>query len=316
MYDENGSPFGMSVKSANSGSVKTYYYEKNLQGDIVGIMNEAGYRVVTYTYDAWGNPYEPVYSYNSGVSSTDRSYAQLNPFRYRGYYYDVETGYYYLQTRYYNPEWGRFLNADGYINANGDILGYNMFAYCGNNPVMGYDPTGEWDWGTFLDIVVSVGAVVGGAVVGVATGVGVLAQTGNVGLAFTEGIAAGTATTGAINNTVNAFYYNFISDGKSTLEQNPEKSSYVDEGYISRWRRLDHVKSVLGGEYNQNAWRYYSEYNAHMYAWMVTGWAYGQDVPKISRFAKRAYHADIELEDWDDDPFVRIIIKAIGYLGN
>ena len=76
------------------------------------------------------------------MSSTDRNYAQLNPFRYRGYFYDVETGYYYLQTRYYNPEWGRFLNADGYINANGNILGYNMFAYCNNNPVMYVDPKG------------------------------------------------------------------------------------------------------------------------------------------------------------------------------
>ena len=83
------------------------------------------------------------------MSAADRSNVELNPFRYRGYYYEVETGYYYLQTRYYNPEWGRFLNADGYINANGDILGYNMFAYCGNNPVMGYDPTGEWDWEEF-----------------------------------------------------------------------------------------------------------------------------------------------------------------------
>ena len=54
----------------------------------------------------------------------------------------TETGYYYLQTRYYNPEWGRFINADGYINANGDILGYNMFAYCSNNPVMYVDPKG------------------------------------------------------------------------------------------------------------------------------------------------------------------------------
>ena len=109
MYDENGSPFAMSVKDASSGTVKTYYYEKNLQGDIVGIMNEAGYKVVSYTYDAWGNPYEPVYSYNSGVSATDRANAELNPFRYRGYYYDVETGYYYLQTRYYN-------HATGHLN--------------------------------------------------------------------------------------------------------------------------------------------------------------------------------------------------------
>ena len=144
MYDENGSPFAMSVKDANSGTVKTYYYEKNLQGDIVGIMNEAGYKVVNYTYDAWGNPYNPTYVYHSGVSAADRANVELNPFRYRGYYYDSETGYYYLQTRYYNPEWGRFLNADGYVNANGDILGYNMFAYCGNNPVNRIDPTGKF----------------------------------------------------------------------------------------------------------------------------------------------------------------------------
>ncbi len=66
----------------------------------------------------------------------------LNPFRYRGYYYDIETGFYYLQSRYYNPEWGRFLNADGYLNANGDIIGYNMFAYCNNNPVNLIDENG------------------------------------------------------------------------------------------------------------------------------------------------------------------------------
>ena len=151
MYDENGSPFAMSVKDASSGTVKTYYYEKNLQGDIVGIMNEAGYKVVSYTYDAWGNPYTPTYVYHSGVSATDRDNVELNPFRYRGYYYDSETGYYYLQTRYYNPEWGRFLNADGYINANGDILGYNMFAYCSNNPVMGYDPEGTFNVDKFFN---------------------------------------------------------------------------------------------------------------------------------------------------------------------
>ena len=149
MYDENGSPFAMSVKDANSGTVKTYYYEKNLQGDIVGIMNEAGYKVVSYTYDAWGNPYTPTYIYHSGVSATDRANVELNPFRYRGYYYDSETGYYYLQTRYYSPELGRFLNADGYINANGDILGYNMFAYCGNNPLMYIDPSGTSVTATF-----------------------------------------------------------------------------------------------------------------------------------------------------------------------
>lgn len=67
----------------------------------------------------------------------------VNPFRYRGYYYDTETGLYYLQSRYYNPEWGRFLNADRYVSTGTGLLGYNMYAYCCNNPVMLRDKTGE-----------------------------------------------------------------------------------------------------------------------------------------------------------------------------
>ena len=189
----------MSVKSANSGSVKTYYYEKNLQGDIVGIMNEAGYRVVTYTYDAWGNPYDPVYSYNSGVSAADRSNAELNPFRYRGYYYDVETGYYYLQTRYYNPDWGRFLNADKQISGIGkDIRGYNLFTYCFNNPVNMSDPAGNWPKLSTIFIVVAVTAVAVAAVaVTVATCGAAAPALAVAGGGIIGGISAGAAATAA-----------------------------------------------------------------------------------------------------------------------
>ncbi len=67
----------------------------------------------------------------------------FNPFRYRGYYYDYDTGLYYLQSRYYNPQRGRFLNADGYVSTGTGLPGYNMYAYCNNNPVMGYDPNGN-----------------------------------------------------------------------------------------------------------------------------------------------------------------------------
>jgi RHS repeat-associated protein len=107
-----------------------------MQGDIVAVYNSNGVKVVSYTYDAWGNV---TTTYHSGGASTG---ARYNPFRYRGYYYDAETKWYYLQTRYYNPAWGRFINADGYINANGDIIGFNMFVYCSNNPVMYKDPVG------------------------------------------------------------------------------------------------------------------------------------------------------------------------------
>ena len=126
----------------------TYYFEKNLQGDIIAIYTESGTKIGSYTYDAWGNC---TVSTESGTTTIQKRIARtLNPFRYRGYYYDTDTGLYYLQSRYYNPKWGRFLNADGYVSTGTGLLGYNMYAYCDNNPVMGYDPTGEWNWGTFL----------------------------------------------------------------------------------------------------------------------------------------------------------------------
>ncbi len=112
-----------------------YYYVKNLQGDVIGIMDGSGAVVVEYTYDAWGN----ILSVTGSLAST---VGQINPFRYRGYYYDSETGLYYLNSRYYDAEVGRFINADGIVGANGGIVGFNMFAYCNNNPVMFADPSG------------------------------------------------------------------------------------------------------------------------------------------------------------------------------
>ena len=80
----------------------------------------------------------------SGAVGLDGYVANNNPFRYRGYYYDVETGWYYLQSRYYNPTWGRFLNADGYVSTGQGLLGYNMYAYCNNNPVKSVDSNGDF----------------------------------------------------------------------------------------------------------------------------------------------------------------------------
>ena len=125
----------------NTGIIGLYYngtlymYEKNLQGDVVAILNSSLTRVVEYSYDAWGN----ILSTSGSLAST---LGTANPIRYRSYYYDAEIGLYYLQSRYYNPTWGRFINADNYVNANGDLIGFNMFAYCSNNPVMFVDPCG------------------------------------------------------------------------------------------------------------------------------------------------------------------------------
>ena len=136
IYDESGKPFALKY-STNGTSFETYYYVLNLQGDVVKLIHYIpGFEyesVATYEYDAWGN-----------VSSSGRL-AEINPLRYRGYYYDNETGFYYLQSRYYDPANRRFINADSYISTNSiDMISYNMFAYCGNNPVIHFDPSGHF----------------------------------------------------------------------------------------------------------------------------------------------------------------------------
>ncbi len=111
-----------------------YFYVYNLQGDVVALIDANGTQVVEYGYDAWGNPI-------SKTGTLAATLGTLNPFRYRGYVYDEETGLYYLRSRYYNPEWKRFINADKYISQ-GSLFA-NMFAYCKNAPLMFNDPDGK-----------------------------------------------------------------------------------------------------------------------------------------------------------------------------
>ncbi len=114
-----------------------YYYEKNLQGDITGIYDAGGNLKAEYVYDAWGNPVVTVDIDGIGT---------LNPFRYRGYYYDTETELYYLNSRYYDPRTCRFISADtidSFENDQKHLLQYNIYIYCLNNPVMYYDSEGS-----------------------------------------------------------------------------------------------------------------------------------------------------------------------------
>jgi len=115
-----------------------YFYLKNAQGDILGLVDTSGNQVVAYTYDAWGK----LLTSNGSLAST---LGKANPFRYRGYVYDEETGLYYVSSRYYDPETCRFLNADSVISGTGkSVQGYNLFEYCNNNPVNKSDSTGAW----------------------------------------------------------------------------------------------------------------------------------------------------------------------------
>jgi RHS repeat-associated protein len=129
-YDSSNNLVSMNLNGTE------YYYIRNAQGDIIGLFDSAGTQVVSYTYNMWGK----LISTTGSLAST---VGVKNPYRYRGYRYDTETQLYYLQSRYYNPEWGRFINADSLIGEMGESLAHNMFAYTTNNPVNKMDPTGE-----------------------------------------------------------------------------------------------------------------------------------------------------------------------------
>jgi len=131
--------------SKNGGTCeRTYYYRKNIRGDITHIFDNDGNIKAEYIYDAWGN--HKVLDAD-GNENTDTDFiGNLNPYRYRGYYHDIETGLYYLRTRYYDPLTGRFVNADSvavFDETKTDINGLNLYAYCANNPIMFVDPTGQ-----------------------------------------------------------------------------------------------------------------------------------------------------------------------------
>ena len=190
IYDASGAPIGMMYRTTSyaEGAFDVFWYEKNLQGDIVAVYNSSGTKLVTYDYyDAWGN-YTVSYS-NSGATTG----AQYNPFRYRGYYHDTDLGMYYLQSRYYDAKVCRFISADSYTSTGQGILSVNMYAYCGNNPVMGYDPTGHWDWGgVIVGLIITIAGGVAVYLGSMSTETGALITGGVLATGVTMIIAAAT----------------------------------------------------------------------------------------------------------------------------
>ena len=180
VYDDSSQPFAVIYKHGSAAEL--YYYLVNAQGDVAAILDSSGTMVAFYDYDAWGNC--TVYNSSAKVLTDPTSIANINPLRYRGYYYDAETGFYYLQSRYYDPAICRFINADTFAttDANG-FLSANMFAYCENNPVGNSDPNGEF-LNTFI-----------GAATGAALGAALALVTGeNVKAAAISGAISGAAS--------------------------------------------------------------------------------------------------------------------------
>ena len=200
-YDSNGKLIaqsnGLEFFYDNTGvagftySGAVYLYRKDVQGNIIAILNDDGEIVARYFYDAWGN--HAVVD-NNGAEITDtESVAHLNPFRYRSYYYDTETKLYFLKTRYYDPEIGRFMTIDGIEYLNPEVInGLNLYAYCGNNPVMNVDPNGTDWWHWLAGALAVIGTVLVVAAVTVLTcGVGTTVLAGTLAGAVIHGAAVG-----------------------------------------------------------------------------------------------------------------------------
>ena len=213
----------------------TYLYRKNVQGDVTHIYKQEEDKsltlVVEYVYDAWGN--HDVLDANDELDYSLSSIGNLNPFRYRSYYFDTESNLYYLQTRYYDPELGRFISADSIEYLDPETLGgLNLYAYCGNNPVMAVDPEGTawWHWligalvvvalvaatiisaGSAAAGIMAIGCAINGIAFGSATTATLAFVTVGAGITFAgmAGYAAITATdtwiqTGSFNAAVNSF---------------------------------------------------------------------------------------------------------------
>ena len=215
IYDASGTPIGMQYHaSTDSENVwTTYWYEKNLFGDIVAVYGNDGTKRVSYTYDAWGN-------FTITIHSDEADEMPDNPFTYRGYYYDTDLDLYYLQTRYYDSVTGRFISPDteSVITATPEALtDKNLYAYCDNNPVMRGDSDGEF-WNIVVGALVGGGLELAGQLLSGKSWsevnwakVGVSAASG--GLSAAVGPIAGTLMSGATDVALDALNGNINSVG-------------------------------------------------------------------------------------------------------
>ena len=179
IYDESG--IVGAVQTYNS-TTETFYFDRNIKGDVIGIFNASGTQIAKYSYDAWGNQKVTTYSSNN--------FSGYNPIRYRGYYFDAESGFYFLNARYYNPTWRRFISPDDTAYLDPDTpSGLNLYAYCDNNPVMGYDPNGTFDWNKFWKTSLGVTMAIGLAALAIGA---TIVSGGSLGL-LVAGFAMGAA---------------------------------------------------------------------------------------------------------------------------
>lgn len=211
IYDLNNNIIGFGLND------NVYLYVKDALNNVIAIYNQAGVEMCRYHYDAYGNnSIEDVYLGGSIIG-------ELNPIRYRSYYFDKETGLYYLKSRYYDPEICRFISMDdiSYLDPQ-SLNGLNLYAYCLNNPIMYRDENGNnvewWEWlGAIGRIITGICAVIAGALV-IASGV---AGAGALALAcITIGAGALTINNGIADTIGLATGYNYMLDGLFQANKN------------------------------------------------------------------------------------------------
>lgn len=210
-----------------------YFFEKNIVGDVIGIYSSNHTKVASYDYDAWGN-----------ILTKSGTLADINPFRYRSYYMDDETGFYYLNTRYYDPEIRRFINADNYelLPELASVIGQvNLYNYCNNNPIMFTDPNGEVIFGIVATLLLgsAIGAF-GGVVTAAATGQDLwaaIAAGAFSGLISTIGIGLSVVTGGLGGLAISAVLGLVGGFGGSIIQQ----------GLSNGWETIDYGVAFISG---------------------------------------------------------------------
>ena len=241
-YDSTGTPYALK----HNGTV--YYYVTNLQGDVMNLVDGSGNVVATYDYDPYGK-----------VITATGTMAAVNPLRYRGYYYDTESGLYYLQSRYYDPAIGRFINADSYASTGQGIIGNNMFAYCANNPVMGYDPSGHWDWSWEQQAATGTAVILIGLALLFAPPTGGASLAGLAISAATISAAGGAAVvTGMVivENSLNEATVNYAKQSKkSGKERATDKPSWVSQSDVDLGKSSQqNATEMLNNKYGSGNW--------------------------------------------------------------
>lgn len=218
-YDSNDILYNIRYTLSDDSAMMSYYCTHNSRGDIIGIYNGDGVLRAQYKYDSWGNVLS-VTDENGNAITSATHVGNLNPFRYRGYYYDTESGFYYLMSRYYDPVTHRFINADTYdtLLSDENLSNKNLFSYCGNNPVNNSDPTGElWN--------VLAGALIGGFANGIIEVAGQIISGkgfseldwGAIGIEFVSGLAIGALSGATLNPTLVCAANGVIGAGRSAL---------------------------------------------------------------------------------------------------